>query len=188
MQKAKKQLKLNFGCGINKLEGYVNVDVEPSVKPDLIFDFTKQKLPYKTNTVDEIVLFHTIEHIQKKLHTPILSEFSRVLKIGAKLYISYPNFWECAQRWHDNKHGKRQFWEATLYGRQLFPSDYHICAIDSLELQQVMMSFGFGLIKHFPENHPNEFNTITVGVKVYNGYDKYEDLLAVDIEQTKINK
>src|SRR6266850_2009134 len=34
-------MKLNIGCGENKLEGYVNVDIEESVKPDLAIDVRK---------------------------------------------------------------------------------------------------------------------------------------------------
>ena len=39
------------------------------------------------------------------------------------------------QFWLDNKYGDRDFWEATIYGRQLFPADFHVCAIDSTDFK-----------------------------------------------------
>ena len=34
-------MKLNYGCGNMKLEGFINIDIEPSVKPDITCDIRK---------------------------------------------------------------------------------------------------------------------------------------------------
>lgn len=186
LRNRQKQLRLNLGCGANKIKGYVNIDTEPSVKPDLVVDFTKQRLPYKNGTVDEIIFFHTIEHIRKIFHNVIISECSRVLKLGGKILISYPNFWECAKRWKDNEMGRRDFWEATIYGRQLFPSDYHVSAIDPDELKLSLIQWGFDEIYHAPEDPPNEFNSVTVGIKLKKPYTNYVDLLKHDVDSMEV--
>ena len=181
--------KLNLGCGGNKIKGYVNIDCDNKLKPDMVLDFTKHMLPYKSGDVCEILLFHTIEHIRKCYHNAIFREFARVLCTKGRLYISYPNFWECAQRWHQNYKGKRDFWEQTIYGRQAFPSDYHVSAMDPDEISNSLISLGFEDVKHTSEMPPNEYNTITSATRnATNGYVNYEDVLRTDIQSTRLVK
>lgn len=175
-------LQLNIGCGTNKLPGFINIDVEPSCKPDLLYDFTQAILPYDEKSIDKITFFHTIEHIRKPLHPRILVDFCRVLKNGGELLISYPNFWECAQNWKSNKNGQRTFWHATMFGRQLYPSDHHVCAMDPVELEQLLRVVGFDQIYHVPENR-EKYNTITKAIKATVQPIQYEDLLANDRQQ-----
>ena len=37
-------MKINYGCGETKLEGFVNIDIEESVEPDLVCDVRKAPL------------------------------------------------------------------------------------------------------------------------------------------------
>lgn len=177
--KSPKIINLNLGCGSNKIEGCINIDVEKSCNPDICVDFVNQKLPFPKQSVSEVYLFHTIEHIRKLHHSRIFDEIYRVLKIGGKLYVSYPEFLKCVQNWKSNHAGNRDFWEKTLYGRQLYPSDYHVCIMDPQELRLVLMASGFLNIQHTPE--PKEtFNTITVATRSDTKYTSYEELLAND--------
>jgi SAM-dependent methyltransferase len=177
------QLKLNLGCGATKLEGYLGVDVHEDNKPDVVCDFTKSPLPYKDGEVDEIVMFHTIEHIRKGYHPILLGELRRVLKVGGRLCLSYPNFWECACRWKNNTEGQRDYWHATLYGRQLYPSDFHVCAMDPTELEILLRDLGFGFIQSKPEPR-DAWNSVTVAFAIE--VKTYKDLLVDDIQQTQV--
>lgn len=137
----RKIIKLNLGCGTEKLLGYVNIDVEKKCKPDVLCDFTAQKLPFKG--VSEIVLFHTIEHINKKLHSRILRECWRVLKPDGRIIISYPEFLKCVKNWRTNYRGMKEFWEHTIFGRQLYPSDFHVCIMHTPDFLDVLKDCGF---------------------------------------------
>lgn len=175
--------KLNLGCGDNKLKDYINIDTEKKCKPDLVHDFVEKTLPYKPKSIDEVVMFHTIEHIRKPYHPHILSEIFRVLKVGAPVYLSYPNFWECATRWKDNYMGKRDFWHATMFGRQLYPSDYHVCAMDPKELEILLKGIGFENVKSSAERQEN-YNSITRATrgKLLKTID-YEHLLSEELSR-----
>ena len=151
-------MKLNLGCGLNKLEGYINIDIDEKLNPDVVHDF-KTSLPYPAASVDKVVMFHTIEHIEKKFHRGILINIRRVLKEDGELIISYPEFGKVAQYWLDNHKGLREFWEATIYGRQASPSDYHVSAMDSKEFKHLVITSGFQVTKCVPEPD-QDFNTV----------------------------
>ena len=55
-----KLIKLDIGCGKNKKEGFVGVDIDPNSKADIIA--SALDLPLKDNSVDEIQSLHLVEH------------------------------------------------------------------------------------------------------------------------------
>jgi|SRR5215472_5687346 len=178
-------MKLNLGSGLSRFKGYVNVDSDRHCKPDLALDFVKRELPYADGSVEEILFFHCIEHIQKRYHHKVLAECSRVLKVGGELIITYPDFWECAQRWRKNMLGMRDFWEATLYGRQTSPQDFHVCAMNPDELKITLIECGFGLIETTPE--PKEpYNMITKAIKKSKPAVTYEEVLGSDTRSMEV--
>ena len=92
-------MKLNLGCGYNKLEGYVNVDNDENCKPDVLTDL-EAPLPFEDNSVDEIVLNHVLEHLGQttKVYFSVWKELYRVLKDGGLIHITVPH------HNHDNFH------------------------------------------------------------------------------------
>ncbi|HWY36413.1 MAG TPA: methyltransferase domain-containing protein, partial [Nitrosopumilaceae archaeon] len=161
-----------------KLKSYINIDVEQKCKPNKVLDFVRKPLPYKDGSIDEVVLFHTIEHIQKKFHFSLFKSIFRVLKIGGSFIVSYPDLVETATRWLKNYQGKRDFWENTIFGLQGYKSDFHVCAVTPIELEQTLRLVGFDKLKTKPEPIPNEFNKVTFAVKPKKSLNKnYESLV-----------
>lgn len=154
-------LKLNLGCGKAHYDGFINIDTEESVNPDVLCDFRKS-LPYADKSVDSILLIHTIEHIEDRYHFDMLMEFNRVLRIGGGLTIAYPEFSKCAMNFVNNYRGQREFWKRTIYGRQLYKSDYHVALMDSDEFRLLLQETGFRNIYIKPEPSPEEHNTIVI--------------------------
>jgi SAM-dependent methyltransferase len=165
--------KLNLGCGDNKIEGYINVDINKTFKPDLILDFCSRPLPYEDNSVDEIVIFHTIEHIPKQKHEFLIHNINKVLKQGGRFIVSYPEFLKCVKNYESNYLGKRDFWEATIYGRQSSPFDFHVCIMDTDRFARVLADFGFGSIEAGPEEL-EPYNTLLRCEKVFSVTSKDE--------------
>lgn len=85
-----KLLKLNLGCGPDRREGYINIDADPKIKPDLIYNLT-QKLPYSDNCVSEVILQDVLEHLAKEEGQELLNECGRVLTNNGKITIRVPN-------------------------------------------------------------------------------------------------
>ena len=144
-------MKLNYGCGETKLKGFVNIDIEKSTKPDLVLDLRKKPFPYKNESVKLIQCIHNIEHIEQRYWNQLFCEFYRVLKPEGMLVLAYPEFEKCAKNFLENHLGQRDFWRATLYGRQLYPGDYHVVPMVTGEVLLLLQECGFHHIKSGPE-------------------------------------
>jgi predicted SAM-dependent methyltransferase len=166
-------MKLNLGCGTNKIDGFINVDIDGTLEPDQVWDFRKT-FPIKTCSVDEIVMYHIIEHIEKKYHFDILTEIQRVLKPEGTVTFSFPEFLKVVENWKENKRGLRDFWEATIFGRQASKFDYHVCIMDSEQFSVHLVRHGFEILVSKPEPG-QEFNSFIKAKKV--PYSTFESVI-----------
>lgn len=155
-------LKLNLGAGEFKLPEYINIDCESSTEPDLLLDFTREPLPYEKGQVDEVKMIHCLEHVEYFHWGFLLGEISRVLKPNGILMLSYPEFGECAKRFLANDNEQKHFWQNTLYGRQLYPSDYHVVPMHSKYIKEVLETAGFYRVHYQPESEHSPYNTILI--------------------------
>lgn len=87
-------MRLNFGCGRNRLEGYVNVDKEPACRPDIGLDLEQTPWPYwDDDSIEEIRLTHVLEHLGQEtaVFLNIMRELYRVLKPYGQVHIRVPH-------------------------------------------------------------------------------------------------
>lgn len=64
-------IKLNLGCGNKYLKGFVNTDINKSVKADKYFNLNTFPYPFPDNHADLILMDNVMEH---------LNDISRVMK------------------------------------------------------------------------------------------------------------
>jgi predicted SAM-dependent methyltransferase len=83
------QIKLNLGCGTKKLNGYLNVDWKKTSAVDIVQDLNKFPYPFKTESVDEVLLDNVLEHLDDLIK--VMEEIYRISKHGAiiKIYVPY---------------------------------------------------------------------------------------------------
>jgi predicted SAM-dependent methyltransferase len=82
--------KLNLGCGKAYMDGWVNVDINPSLpKVDLVWNIIKP-LPYPDVSVELIFCEHTIEHFTFDEAQIFLVDWYRVLIPGGRIRIGTP--------------------------------------------------------------------------------------------------
>lgn len=133
-------MKLNLGCGRNKLKGYINCDVSSDVKPDKVVDLEK-KLPFKDNSVDEILAGHVLEHI--KNFVPLMHEVYRVCKREAKIRIKVPFY--SAWGWFNDPTHMRFFSPFTFDYFRKGNYGYEVgCEKNMFDVQRVRLNFGVG--------------------------------------------
>lgn len=84
--------KLHLGSGYKKINGFINIDDDPLVNPDLSLnlDDVNIKLPYEDNSVTEIVAHHILEHIGDGF-IPLMKELYRVAEDGCVFDIVVPH-------------------------------------------------------------------------------------------------
>ena len=86
-------MKLNMGCGHNKLEGWVNVELFPECAPDVDCDLESLPWPWPDNLVDEVLFNHALEHLGQDTRTflGMMKELYRVCRNGAEIAINVPH-------------------------------------------------------------------------------------------------
>ena len=95
--------KLNLGCAKDIRKGWVNLDVNPIYKPDVVWDLNKFPYPFKTNVFDIIDCSHILEHFLDVI--PLLEELWRIAKPNAKIIIRVPH-WSNYLSYSDLTHKK----------------------------------------------------------------------------------
>lgn len=89
--KSNKKIVLNLGCGSVRIPGAIGVDrVKIDNYVDVVHDLDNIPYPFKSETVDEIHMYHVLEH----LHDPIkkMEELYRLLKPEGIIYLRVPHF------------------------------------------------------------------------------------------------
>lgn len=89
------QLKLDLGCGPNKLPGFTGVDSRKFPGVDVVTDLTKA-WPWKDGSVSEAHASHFIEHLDSGERIHFVNELYRVLSVGASAKIVAPHW--CSNR------------------------------------------------------------------------------------------
>lgn len=85
--------KLNLGCGQNKIEGFINVDKYTSYSPEVVWDLETFPWPFESNSADEILLNHSLEHMgaTADIFFGIMKELYRVASPSAQIAINVPH-------------------------------------------------------------------------------------------------
>ena len=159
--------RLELGSGNRPRQGYEHLDIDPSC-PDLDFCCSFDKIPVASDTFDELLSVHSIEHISWRKTRTTLKEWCRVLKRGGKLRVECPNLrWICeaylenGRTWQrdfrelapeERKHLKlKNFYSHTLWANfKLFSStangDVHLAGLDAFSLRAMLEEVGFSTV------------------------------------------
>lgn len=102
-------VRLNVGCGRNPIVGWLNLDCMALPGVDIVADLEKcgtEPLPIESDSVDEFLLQHVLEHIKNPL--PLMQELHRVAKPEALAVIRTP-YGSTDDAWEDPTHVRPYF-------------------------------------------------------------------------------
>jgi len=91
MKRKTKKVVVNIGCGKTRIPNSIGLDsVKIEGYVDKVHDLNKVPFPFKSNSVDEIHMYHVLEHIYDPLKK--LEELHRILKPKGIINIRVPHF------------------------------------------------------------------------------------------------
>ncbi|MFC1884327.1 methyltransferase domain-containing protein [Thermodesulfobacteriota bacterium] len=96
-------MKIYFGCGKHKKEGYVNVDIVQLPTVDVVHNMNVFPYPFEDNSADEILLIHILEHLPDTIK--VMEEVWRICKNSALVKIDVP-YYNSPGAFHDPTHIK----------------------------------------------------------------------------------
>lgn len=88
-------LKLDFGCGPHKREGFQGVDCTAFVGVDHVVDLTQAPWPWADGSVSEAHASHFIEHLNAMQRVQFFNELHRVLAPGGTCQVIIPHWASC---------------------------------------------------------------------------------------------
>ena len=140
--------KLNLGCGFDKRDGYLNIDLNGFHKPDLIADICNLGM-LSSDFYDEIVAQDVLEHIPRTKTKSVLAEWNRLLKIGGILKLRVPNLIALLslleERENQNSRKQEEILQ-YLFGTQKYNGDFHHIAFTELLLKNYLTTTGFTIL------------------------------------------
>lgn len=94
---------LDLGCGANKKEGCVGVDVADLPGVDVVHDLLLFPWPFADGEADGVKCYHFFEHVPAKLRPAFMAEVWRVLASGGTAEFATPlGLWrQCQDPTHE---------------------------------------------------------------------------------------
>lgn len=168
-------VKLNLGCGVGLLGGFINVDRYFSEHEIIKGWQTKTgfcanahwepgaeycranilSMPFEDNFADYALLNNVIEHFAMREVHPALLEIRRVLKPGGELAILAPDFNCLSRLWAEHVATKAgtfvdfqlyNYIAEVIYGNQIGKGEFHRVPITPDYLNMMLLGSGFGNI------------------------------------------
>jgi len=181
-------LFLNIGCGNCKLDGFINIDLEPTA--DMQLD-VRNGLPFDDDSVNGIYSEHFIEHLTQSEAVAFLRECRRVLKYKGILRISTPDLSNSVQRYLNNDWREKSNLDTYGFGWLNTPCEYlntamrewgHKWIYDETELVRLAKYAGFYQFKRCESG-------ISKSLPLFNNLEsRIGDFLIIEAQKRKIKK
>ncbi|WP_162913302.1 methyltransferase domain-containing protein [Rhodospirillaceae bacterium SYSU D60014] len=169
-------LKLNLGCGGNRQDGYVNVDVRPLPSVDLVAG-PKDCLRYFSGRCDEIYISHVLEHFAspgkaKRDHDETVLGFLKaihmLLKPGGVIRVAVPDFGAITRLYVEGRLPLYPRLLGRLCGEQDYRENLHKCLFDRAFLEQCLTETGFVNVQ--------EWDPETTGLRRDSSFDELDGI------------
>lgn len=152
---------INIGCGVHPLDGWFNIDNDPSTPADK--HISVPPLPFEDESVTDIFAGHYLEHLSREEAALFMSECYRCLKPGGRLGIVVPDMMEIMKRYVNQQ----------LSAKMEFPRGvWH----DMRDMDEICDIFIFSTIQDSPHKWAYDRNTLSRLMRVH----KFEGIAEIN--------
>ena len=139
--------KINLGCGLDKRDGFLNVDINSCHHPDLVCDITNlHVLP--SSYYDHAIANDILEHIPRLKTRNVLKEWNRILVLDGKLELRVPNvlaLLSLMQLENNSTPAIHETFLQKLFGTQRYHGDFHFIGFSEILLVDMLRDAGFAV-------------------------------------------
>lgn len=139
--------KLNLGCGLDKREGYINVDINKFHAPDVVADVLNLGF-LKKGTFTEIIANDILEHLPRESTKRALLHWAQLLSINGILRLRVPSLLAIANELKQPRNQsleKQELLLQNLFGTQAYTGDFHFTSFTEMILCEYLRQTGFAL-------------------------------------------
>lgn len=104
---------VNFGSGPHPLEGWINVDLDPAGRPDIVADLSRA-LPFADGCADAIFSEDFVAQLEPDALRAFLAECRRMLKPDGTLRVLTPDLRRFARMFLDEPERLVSIWTTTV--------------------------------------------------------------------------
>ena len=137
--------KLNVGCGFDRREGYINVDLQAFHKPDVVANALDLHM-VPSNWAEELMAFDVIEHFKRTQTSEALLEWNRILRPGGRLRLSTTYLTGLLRRMNMDWFGSLESHKGlilNLFSSQVYEGDFHLTAFSEKLMRYYLWSCGY---------------------------------------------
>lgn len=136
-------MKVNIGCGYNRLEGWLNADSSPDSAADSLMQAWDLKL--ENACAAEVRALHLVEHLGFFRTKYFLSECWRALRPGGLLLLETPDIDAAFRIFLDGDHAAREAALGWIYGAET-PGMGHAYCMPAELLRELLQESGFSVV------------------------------------------
>lgn len=103
---------VDLGCGLQKQEGWIGIDIRPFEDVDYVLDLECDRLPFEDGSIDKFKAGHLFEHFTPNGLFWCIEECWRCLKPSGNLFLSVPK--AGTPQWYVHPDHKIHFVEDTF--------------------------------------------------------------------------
>jgi predicted SAM-dependent methyltransferase len=158
--------KLNLGCGFDRREGFLNVDLHAFHQPDLVCDVL-ELAPLPSGHYEHVLAQDVLEHLPRLKTRAALMEWNRVLAVGGTLELRVPDVNGLARLLElpENQSPARQEeLLQNLFGTQAYPGDFHYIGFTEPFLRALLEECGFA-IEHLAREEGWLFHVVALKLR-----------------------
>lgn len=148
-----KCVKINIGCYYMKLDGFINIDVNPECQPNILGDI--REIEFQDNSVGLILASQVLEHFNLMDVKDLLSKFHKWLCHGGHLIIEVPDVGYILDVVEKGEHKIENYYGA-IYGNDEAIGMKHKSQFDETLLLNMLKEAGFNNIVRNSETSDND--------------------------------